>query len=44
MFLVIKQMESIRTDNLINTCQIIFSEYGLPSKIDAGINFVSKTF
>ena len=40
---VIKKMEYLLADSLILTCQIIFSEYGLPKKImsDLGGNFIS---
>ena len=32
-FPVVKQVEGFSADNPIKTCQIIFSEYGLHSKI-----------
>ena len=42
--MVIKQVEGFSADNVIKIGKIIFSEYGLPSKIvsDAGTNFVSE--
>ena len=46
-FLVVKQMEGFSVDSLINTCKIIFLEYGLHRKIvsDVGTNLISeKTF
>ena len=44
-FPVVKQVEGFSTDNLINACKIISSEYGMSSKIvsDAGTNTVSET-
>ena len=42
-FPIIKRLEGLSADNLINTVKIIFTEYGIPWKIlsDAGTNFVS---
>ena len=39
---VIKQVEGLSVNSPINTCKIIFSEYGLPSEIvsQAGTNFI----
>ena len=41
-----KQVIEFSADNLIKTCKIIFSEYGLPGKIvsDAGTNVISEKF
>ena len=43
-FPVIKQVEGFSTDNLMKMCKMVFSEYGLPSKIvsDLGTNFLSE--
>ena len=45
-FLVIKQLEDLITDNLIQACKFIFSEYGLPKKImsDPGSKFIREKF
>ena len=45
-FLMIKWVEGINTDNPIQTCKIIFSEYELLSRIvsDTGTNSVSQKF
>ena len=45
-FPVIKRLEGLSVDNLINTVKIIFTEYGIPPKImsDAGTNFVADRF
>ena len=45
-FPVIKRLEGLSMENLINTVKIIFSKYGIPHKImsDAGTNFVSDRF
>ena len=45
-FLVIKWVDGLSTDNLIQMCKVIFSEYALPNRIesDAGSNFVSQKF
>ena len=41
-FLIMNQLEGFSADNLIKTCKIIFSEYGLASKIlsDTGTHFM----
>ena len=45
-FPVIKRLEGLSVENLINTIKVIFAEYGIPQQImsDAGINFVSDRF
>ena len=45
-FPTVKQLVGFTTDKLIETFEIIFSEYGLPSKIisDVEINFTSEKF
>ena len=45
-FWVMEQVGGFSADNLIKKCKIIFSEYGLPTKIvsDTGINFISQKF
>ena len=45
-FPVIKTLEGLSAENLINTVKIIFAEYGIPKKImsDAGTNFISDRF
>ena len=45
-FPVIKRLEGLSADNLINTVKTIFTEYGIPCKLmsDAGTNFVSDKF
>ena len=45
-FMVMKQGEGFSTDNLIKLCNIIFLEYGIPSKIvlDAGTNIILEKF
>ena len=45
-FPIIKRLEGLSAENLINTRKIIFAEYGIPQKImsDAGTNFVSDRF
>ena len=42
-FPVIKKLEGLSAESLINTTKIIFAKYGIPPKImsDAGTNFVS---
>ena len=42
-FAVIKRLEGLSAENLINTIKVIFAKYGIPPKImsDAGRNFVS---
>ena len=43
-FSVIKRIEGLLADNLIDVLKIIFAEYGIPCKImsDAGTNFISE--
>ena len=43
---VMQQMEGLSADNLIETCNFIYSDYGLPRKIvsDVDTNFLSETF
>ena len=45
-FPVIKRLEGLSADNLINTVKTIFTEYGIPHKLmsDVGTNFVSDKF
>ena len=45
-FPVIKRLEGLSSDNLINAVKIIFAEYGIPQKIisDLGTNFVADRF
>ena len=45
-FPVIKRLEGLSVENLINTVKIIFTKYGIPQKImsDTGTNFVSHRF
>ena len=45
-FPVIKRLEGLSVENLINTVKIIFAEYGIPQKImsDMGTNFVADRF
>ena len=45
-FPIIKRIEEISADNLIDVLKIIFAEYGIPHKImlDAGTNFISEKF
>ena len=45
-FPVIKRIEGLFADNLINALKIIFAEYDIPHKImsDAGTNFISEKF
>ena len=45
-FPVIKRLEGLSADNLINVIKTIFTKYGIPCKImlDAGTNFVSDKF
>ena len=45
-FPVIKRLEGLSAENLINTVKIIFAEYGIPCKImsDVGTNFVADRF
>ena len=45
-FPVIKRLEGLSAERLINTVKIIFAKYGIPLKImsDAGTNFVSDRF
>ena len=45
-FPVIKRLEGLSAENLINTIIIIFTKYGIPQKImsDAGTNIVSDRF
>ena len=45
-FPVVKRLEGLLADNLINTVKTIFAEYGIPRKLmlDAGTNFVSDKF
>ena len=43
---VVKQVEGFRAYNLNKTCKIIFSEYGLSSKMvsDMGTDFILENF
>ena len=45
-FPVVKTLEGLSADSLINTVKIIFAEYGIPRKImsDMGTNFVADRF
>ena len=45
-FLVVKELEGLSVESLINTTKIIFTKYGIPQKImsDASTNFVSDRF
>ena len=45
-FPVIKRLERLSVESLVNKVKITFAEYGIPQKImsDAGTNFVSDTF
>ena len=45
-FPIMKRLEGLSAENLINTVKIIFAKYGIPYKImsDAGTNFVSDRF
>ena len=45
-FPVVKRLEGLSADNLINVVKTIFAEYGIPCKLmsDAGTNFVSDKF
>ena len=45
-FPVIKRLEDLSADNLMNVVKIIFAKYGIPQKImsDAGTNFVADRF
>ena len=45
-FLVIKRLEGLSAENLINVVKIIFAKYGIPRKImsDTGTNFISDRF
>ena len=45
-FPVIKRLERLSAESLVNTVKIIFAEYGIPQKImsNVGTNFVSDTF
>ena len=45
-FPVIKRLEGLSVESLINTVKIIFTEYGIPQKVmsDAGTNFISDRF
>ena len=45
-FPIIKRLEGLSAENLINTIKIIFAKYGIHQKImsDAGTNFVSDRF
>ena len=45
-FPVIKRLEGLSAESLINTVKIIFAKYGIPQKImsDAGTNFISDRF
>ena len=43
---VIKRLEGLSADNLINVIKTIFTKYGIPHKLmlDAGTNFISDKF
>ena len=45
-FPIIKRLEGLSAENLINTVKIIFVEYGIPHKLmsDADTNFISDRF
>ena len=45
-FPVIKRLDRLSAESLVNTVKIIFAEYGIPKKImsNTGTNFVSDTF
>ena len=45
-FPVVKRLEGLSADNLINAVKIIFTKYGIPQKImsDMGTNFVADSF
>ena len=45
-FPIIKRLEGLSAENLINAVKIIFAKYGIPQKImsDVGTNFVSDRF
>ena len=45
-FPIIKRLEGLLAENLINMVKMIFAEYGIPQKImsDAGTNFFSDRF
>ena len=45
-FPVIKRLEGLSADNLINVLKTIFAKYGIPHKLmlDAGTNFISDKF
>ena len=45
-FPVVKRLERLSADNLINTVKIIFTKYGIPQKImsDMGTNFIADRF
>ena len=45
-FPVIKRLEGLSAESLINILKIIFAKYGIPRKImsNAGTNFVSDRF
>ena len=45
-FPVIKRLEGLSADNLINTVKTIFAEYGIPQKImsDVSTNFIGDRF
>ena len=45
-FPVIKRLERLSAESLVNTVKIIFTEYGIPQKMmsNAGTNFISDTF
>ena len=45
-FPIVKRLDGLSAENLINTIKIILTEYGIPQKImsDTGTNFVSDRF
>ena len=45
-FPIVKRLEGLSAENLINTVKIIFTEYGISHKImsDVGTNFVPDRF
>ena len=45
-FSMIKRLEGLSAENLINAVKVIFVEYGIPHKImsDTGTNFLSDRF
>ena len=45
-FLLVKRLEGLSADNLINMVKTIFAKYGIPHKLmsDVGINFISDKF